>query len=33
MPSNLDLKLLETLKKKLSGEWKDRDDDVTLSLR
>jgi hypothetical protein len=33
MPPDLDLKLLETLNKKLSGEWKDRDDDATLSLR
>jgi hypothetical protein len=33
MPPDLDLKLIETLKRRLSAEWKDRDDDEVRDLR
>lgn len=33
MPPDLDLKEIETLKRRLSAEWKDRDDDIVRALR
>jgi len=33
MPPDLDLKEIETLKRRLSTEWKDRDDDIVRALR